>query len=43
VLNWSTIISGVFTAVINSIAVLIATRYMAKVIERAEKKRDKEK
>jgi hypothetical protein len=37
-INVSQLINGVITAVINSMAVLIAGRYVARAVERIEKK-----
>jgi hypothetical protein len=37
-INVSQLIQGVITAVINSVAVLIAGRYVARAVERIEKK-----
>lgn len=42
-MNWTTIISGAITAAINGIALFLATRYTARLVDRIErngKKRD---
>lgn len=41
-INWTSIISSTIAAVINAIAVFLAMRYTAKILDRIEKSRDKD-
>ncbi len=41
-LNWSTIITGAVTSVINAVAIFLSTRFVSRAIEKMEKKNKEE-